>query len=179
MITDDKFWPRPMSACVSFNGIIKQTVCHLIFQTWWVHSVHSNVIAVRSLTLSVFSPVKMVLLKRNSLPPTPLVRTHGTLPTFFACLFDKVIHLHGRAFRLRFASIFSISSQQSPLLFNHHTHTLTHTWNAPHSLLFLWAHSHYLLFLEHQSLLLLWKSPVQFSYFFPEGFSDLLDSLRA
>ena len=124
-----------MSACVSFNGIIKQTVCHLIFQTWWVHSVHSNVIAVRSLTLSVFSPVKMVLLKRNSLPPTPLVRTHGTLPTFFACLFDKVIHLHGRAFRLRFASIFSISSQQSPLL-STTTHTHSHTRGMHHILCF-------------------------------------------
>ena len=72
MITDDKFWPRSMSACVSFNSIIKQTMCHLIFQTWWVHSVHSNVIALTSLSLSVFSPVKMVFLKRNSLPPTPL-----------------------------------------------------------------------------------------------------------
>ena len=173
--------------CV-YLPIIKQTMCYLIFQTWWVHSVHSNVIALYSLFLLVFSQGitedtsgKMVFLKHNSLPATPLIRTHGTLPTVFACLFDKVIHLHGRAFWLHFARIFSISSQQSPLLFYHHkhTHTLTHTWNAPYSLLFLWAHSRYLLFLEHQSLLLLWKSPVNFSHLFTEGFSDLLDSLRA
>ena len=173
--------------CV-YLPIIKQTMCYLIFQTWWVHLAHSNVIALYSLFLSVFSQGitedtsgKMVFLKRNSLPATPLIRTHGTLPTFVACLFDKVIHLHGRVFRLHFARIFSISSQQSPLLFYHHTHThtLTHTWNAPHSLLFLWAHSRYFLFLEHRSLLLLWKSPVNFSNLFTEGFSDLLDSLRA
>ena len=119
--------------CV-YLSIIKQTMCYLIFQTWWVHLAHSNVIALYSLFLSVFSQGitedtsgKMVFLKRNSLPATPLIRTHGTLPTFYACLFDKVIHLHGRVFRLHFARIFSISSQQSPLLFYHHTHTHTHT----------------------------------------------------
>ena len=119
--------------CV-YLPIIKQTMCYLIFQMWWVHSVHSNVIALYSLFLLVFSQGitedtsgKMVFLKRNSLPATPLIRTHGILPTFFACLFDKVIHLHGRAFRLHFARIFSISFQQSPLLFYHHTHTHTHT----------------------------------------------------
>ena len=119
--------------CV-YLPIIKQTMCYLIFQMWWVHSVHSNVIALYSLFLLVFSQGitedtsgKMVFLKHNSLPATPLIRTHGTLPTVFACLFDKVIHLHGRAFRLHFARIFSISSQQSPLLFYHHTHTHTHT----------------------------------------------------
>ena len=119
--------------CV-YLPIIKQTMCYLIFQMWWVHSVHSNVIALYSLFLLVFSQGitedtsgKMVFLKHNSLPATPLIRTHGTLPTVFACLFDKVIHLHGRAFRLHFARIFSISSQQSPLLFYHHAHTHTHT----------------------------------------------------
>lgn len=130
----------------------------------------------------------MVFIKRSSLPATFLIRTHETLPTVFACLYNKVIQLHGRVtflegnFRLHLASIFSISSQQSPLVFHHHTHThITHTHVERTTFSVFPLSSLTLSSLPRTPISApsLKKSPVHFSNFITEGFSDLLDSLRA